>query len=258
MKFPLMNAFSHLALALVFAAGLSGCAKYTENRNPELSGMVLDAETMPEAASIRVPQPPPQLMQIPYRAEAASLWRPDAQGFFDDNRAASVGDILTVVIAINDEAQLENESRRSRSSGNEVDGTTFFGYETKLDRYLPDLDPEDLPSESMIDLSANSASRGAGSIDRTERIRLRVAAMVLQELAGGNLVIAGRQEVRVNNELRELRIAGIIRRVDVDMNNAIPYDRIAEARISYGGKGQLSRVQQPRYGEDVLDVVLPY
>ena len=82
--------------------------------------------------------------------------------------------------------------------------------------------------------------------------------MVLQELAGGNLVIAGRQEVRVNNELRELRIAGIIRKVDVDMTNAIPYDRIAEARISYGGKGQLSRVQQPRYGEDALDVILPY
>lgn len=246
-----------LALALV-AAGLAGCSRYTDHRDPQLSGMVLDAETMPEATSIRVPQPAPDTLHIPYRAEAASLWRPDAQSFFEDNRAAAVGDILTVVIEIDDEAQLENESERSRSSGNEVDGATFFGYESNLDRYLPGLDPEDLPSGSLVDLSANSASRGAGSIERNERIRLRVAAMVLQELAGGNLVIAGRQEVRVNNELRELRIAGIIRRVDVDMTNSIPYDRIAEARISYGGKGQLSRVQQPRYGEDALDVVLPY
>lgn len=245
-------------LTLVAAIGLSGCSTISAQRDPQLSGMVLDAQTMPEAASIRVPQAAPGAVHVPYRAEAASLWRPDAQGFFDDNRAAGVGDILTVRIEINDEAQLENASQRSRSSGNEVDGTTFLGYESKLDRFLPGLDAEDLPTGSLVDLSANSASRGAGSIKRTERIRLRVAAMVLQELAGGNLVIAGRQEVRVNNELRELRIAGIIRRVDIDMNNSIPYQRIAEARISYGGKGQLSRVQQPRYGEDVLDVVLPY
>ena len=247
-----------LTLVIVAASGLAGCAKYTEHRNPELSSMVLDDQTMPEVASIRVPQPAPDQTRTPYRAEAASLWRTDAKGFFDDNRASTVGDILTVVIEIDDEAQLQNESERSRSSGNEVGDTTFLGYESKLDRYLPDLKAEDLPAGSLIDLSANSASRGAGSIARNERIRLRVAAMVLQELAGGNLVVAGRQEVRVNNELRELRIAGIIRRVDVDMTNSIPYDRIAEARISYGGKGQLSRVQQPRYGEDALDVILPY
>lgn len=246
-----------LPLAMI-AAALAGCAKYSEHRDPQLSGMVLDGQTMPEVASIRVPQPAPAAARTPHRAEAASLWRTDAQGFFEDNRANSVGDILTVVIEIDDEAQLENASRRSRSSGTEVDGSTFLGYESKLDRYMPGLNPGDLPSGSLVDLSSNSASRGAGSIERNERIRLRVAAMVLQELAGGNLVIAGRQEVRVNNELRELRIAGIIRKVDVDMSNAIPYDRIAEARISYGGKGQLSRVQQPRYGEDALDVILPY
>lgn len=247
-----------LTLTLIAATGFAGCAKYSEHRDPQLSGMVLDAGTMPEAASIRVPQPAPTPARVPQRAEAASLWRTDAQGFFEDNRANAVGDILTVVIEIDDEAQLENESQRSRSSGNEVDGSTFLGYESRIDRVMPGLDAEDLPSGALVDLSSNSASRGAGSIERNERIRLRVAAMVLQELAGGNLVIAGRQEVRVNNELRELRIAGIIRKVDVDMTNSIPYDRIAEARISYGGKGQLSRVQQPRYGEDALDVILPY
>ena len=247
-----------LPLVIVAVSSLSGCANYSENRDPQLSGMVLDDQTMPEIASISVPQAPADQTRAPYRAEAASLWRADAQGFFDDNRASSVGDILTVVIEIDDEAQLQNESERSRSSGNEVGDSTFLGYETKLGRYLPGLDAEDLPSGSLIDLSANSASRGAGSIARNERIRLRVAAMVLQELPGGNLVVAGRQEVRVNNELRELRIAGIIRRVDVDMTNSIPYDRIAEARISYGGKGQLSRVQKPRYGEDALDVILTY
>ena len=248
-----------LIFALILAAAtLSGCAKYSEHRDPELSRMVLDDQTMPEVATIRVPMAAEEAPRTAYRAEAASLWNPKAQGFFDDNRATSVGDILTVVIEIDDGAQLENASRRSRSAGNEVDNGTFLGYESKLDEVLPGIDAEDLPSGSLVDLSSSSSSRGAGSIERNERIRLRVAAMVLRELPGGNLVIAGRQEVRVNNELRELRIAGIIRRVDVDMSNSIPYDRIAEARISYGGKGQLSRVQQPRYGEDALDVILPY
>jgi flagellar L-ring protein precursor FlgH len=247
-----------LPLLLLSISALAACAQYNEHRDPQLSDMVLDGQTMPEVASVRVPQPAAESPRVPHRAEAASLWRPEAQGFFDDNRASTVGDILTVIIEIDDEAQLKNESKRSRGSENEVDGSTFLGYESKLDEVLPGIDAEDLPTGSLVDLSGSSSSRGSGSIQRNERIRLRVAAIVLQELAGGNLVIAGRQEVRVNSELRELRIAGIIRRVDIDMSNSIPYDRIAEARISYGGKGQLSRVQQPRYGEDALDVVLPY
>jgi flagellar L-ring protein precursor FlgH len=176
MKLSHMNPRLGLTLAVLAATGFAGCAKVAEHRDPQLSGLVLDNGTMPEAATVRVPQPAAATAHTPYRAEAASLWRPDAQGFFDDNRASAVGDILTVVIEIDDEAQLANESQRSRSSGNEVDGSTFFGYETKLDRFLPGLDAEDLPTGSLVDLSANSASKGAGSIQRNERIRLRVAS----------------------------------------------------------------------------------
>lgn len=250
---------SPLCLTVLFAvASLAGCAQIAEHRDPQLTGMVLDQGTIPEALSVRVPQRVQPLRNPPVRAEAASLWSNGAPSFFADRRAAQVGDILTVVIEIDDEAQLENESRRSRTASNDLGKPTFLGYETKLDRFLPGLDEEDLPSGSLINLSSNSGARGSGSIGRNERISLRVAAMVLQELQGDNLVIAGRQEVRVNNELRELRIAGIIRKVDVDMSNAIPYDKIAEARISYGGIGQISQVQQPRYGQDALDVILPY
>ena len=250
---------THLCLTLFLAvASLSGCEQIAEHRDPQLSGIVLDQGTMPEALSVRVPQPAQQPRKLPIRAEAASLWSNGAPSFFADRRAAQVGDILTVVIEIDDEAQLENESRRSRSASNELGKPSILGYETKLGRFLPGLDQSDLPSGSLINLSSDSGARGSGSIGRNERIRLRVAAMVLQELQGDNLVIAGRQEVRVNNELRELRIAGIIRKVDVDMSNAIPYDKIAEARISYGGVGQISQVQQPRYGQDALDIFLPY
>lgn len=237
---------------------LSACGSYQEHRNPQLSDIRLDEEIMPEAAVVQVPMPEPAPVHVPERAEAASLWQAGSTGFFGDHRASLVGDILTVEIEIDDEAELENESERSRSGGTEVGAPTFLGYGSKLDRILPGIDAEDLPTGDLIDLSSGSSSRGEGSIARNEKISLKVAAMIMRRLENGNLVIAGRQEVRVNNELRELRVAGIIRPVDVDMNNTIPYDKIAEARISYGGKGQISQVQQPRYGEDLLDVALPY
>ncbi|MFD2739560.1 flagellar basal body L-ring protein FlgH [Sulfitobacter aestuarii] len=247
-----------LPLLLIAALGLGACTEYEKHRDPQLSDMELSAATMPEAASVRVPMPPPKPVRIPQRAEAASLWQTGSTGFFGDHRAAQVGDILTVLIEIDDEAQLRNESQRARSSANAIDGSTFLGYESKIDRVLPGLSADDLPSGALVDLSGNSASRGTGQIRRNEKISLKVAGMIVEKLASGNLVVAGRQEVRVNNELRELRVAGIIRPVDIDISNSIPYEKIAEARISYGGKGQLSRVQQPRYGEDALDVVLPY
>lgn len=252
-----MKKFTVTAL-LVLGTALAACEKINEQRDPKLSGLVLDSQTMPEAQTVRVPQPDPEPYVPLKRADRASLWANGSTGFFGDHRAARVGDILTVVINIDDEAKLQNASNRSRSSGTGIDAPTFLGYESKLDRVLPGIKPEDLPSGDLIDLSSNDSFKGTGSIKRNEEINLKVAAMIVQKLSNGNLVIAGRQEVRVNAELRELRVAGIIRPVDIEMSNTIPYDKIAEARIAYGGKGQLSRVQQPRYGVDALDVILPY
>ena len=192
------------------------------------------------------------------RAEAASLWQTGSTGFFGDQRASEVGDILTVLIEIDDQAQLENASSRERSSAAGAGAPTVLGYEASLHKILPGLGQQDIPAGDLVDLSSESSSSGEGSIERNEQISLKVAAMIVRKLSNGNFVIAGRQEVRVNSELRELRVAGIVRSVDIEMNNSIPYDKIAEARISYGGRGQLSRVQQPRYGEDALDVILPY
>jgi flagellar L-ring protein FlgH len=77
-------------------------------------------------------------------------------------------------------------------------------------------------------------------------------------LPNGNLAIVGSQEMRVNYELRNLQIAGIIRREDITRENTIDYEKIAEARLVYGGRGQVYDLQQPRYGEQVLDVLLPF
>jgi flagellar L-ring protein precursor FlgH len=82
--------------------------------------------------------------------------------------------------------------------------------------------------------------------------------VVTDRLPNGNFVIAGRQEVRVNSELRELRIAGVIRPEDISSRNTIDYFKVAEARIAYGGRGTISRVQKPRYGQRLYEFVVPF
>lgn len=227
---------------------LTGCDKNAFQRDPQMSDLTLNDQTMAEAGRVQVPMPDPEPYRAPTRAEAASLWQRGSRGFFGDQRASRVGDLLTVTIEIKDEAQLENESDRSRSSSTSVDTPSVLG-----------LNVGGLVTDGkLVNLNSESSDNGQGSIQRNETISLKIAALVTQKLPNGNFVIAGRQEVKVNHELRELRVAGIIRPVDIEMDNTVPYDKIAEARITYGGRGQLSKVQQPRYGSDALDVILPY
>lgn len=248
-----------LGLSLIALMAVSGCETYRKNHDPQISDLVVDGETMPEVNRINVPMPDPEPYVPPTRAEASSLWHRDTRSFFGDRRAAAVGDLLTVIIEINDQAQLRNETSRERSSTQTVADPVFLGYGGKIDRILPGIDEDDLPTGGQIvDLGSASGVAGKGAIKRNETIRLKVAALILKVLPNGNFVIAGRQEVKVNAELRELRIAGVVRQVDINVDNTIAYDKIAEARIAYGGRGTISSVQQPRYGQDFLEVILPY
>lgn len=183
-----------------------------------------------------------------------SLWASDRQTFFEDQRADEVGDILTVVIDIKDKAQLDNETERKRTSSESAGLNSLLGYELDLDQVLP----TGIDNSSLVDAGADSNSKGSGTIDREEKIELKLAALVTQVLPNGNLVVQGRQEVRVNFEKRILELAGVIRPQDISVDNTIDYDKIAEARISYGGKGQMSDMQQPRYGQQVYDILFPF
>ena len=176
-----------------------------------------------------------------------SLWVSNRENFFADPRARKIGDVLTVRIFINDKASLDNSTDRSRDSSIGIGGDLSASW-----------DSESVSGDASLNGDSGSSSKGQGSIDRSEQIVLSVAAVVTDRLPNGNLVISGSQEVRVNYEMRILQIAGIVRPRDIQSDNTIPYDKIAEARVSYGGRGRLSEVQQPGCGQQIYDAITPF
>jgi len=243
---------SSLMLSTAFA--LSACASTLDKiqhigQAPPLSPIAVPPNVA-AGAPVFVPQPAPDT----HPQELNSLWRMGSRSFFRDPRAQKVGDILTVDIDIGDKAKIANSTSRSLNSSEHSDLTNFLGLESRLKGFLPDaVDPTNL-----VNLGSDGKTGGTGSVDRSESINLTVAAVVVQVLPNGNLVIQGQQEVRVNNEVRELQISGIVRPEDISNVNTIHHTQIAEARISYGGRGQITDVQQPRWGQQFFDLIWPW
>ncbi|MBI4183085.1 MAG: flagellar basal body L-ring protein FlgH [Proteobacteria bacterium] len=240
--------------ALVGLAGLvAGCnalTRLSEVGTPPKLSEVESPTTKPGYRPISMPMPTPSRME----RQVASLWRPGARQFFKDNRAGEVGDILTVIVKISDKASLANKTEQTRDNSESLGVPSLLGFESSFGKHLPQaVDPS-----SLVDMSTDSTTKGDGKIDRADTVEVRVAALVTQVLPNGNLVIAGRQEVRVNYELRELTVSGVIRPSDITSENTINHDQVAEARVAYGGRGTLSDIQQPRYGQQILDIVLPF
>jgi flagellar L-ring protein precursor FlgH len=237
--------------ALILAALLlPACERLSEvGRPPALAGIENPAEAA-GLRNIRMPMPAPQ----PPEASPNSLWRAGSRTFLRDQRAAAVGDLVTVLVQLQDNAQLQNSTERERAGTDTLGLPRLFGLESSLTRLLPNsIDPA-----RLVQTNGEQTSNGTGAIRRNETIALRVAATVAQVLPNGNLVVAGRQQVRVNSELRDLQVSGIIRPQDIGSDNTVRHDRLAEARIAYGGRGTISDVQQPRYGQQLLDIVLPF
>lgn len=192
---------------------------------------------------------------LPRASGGASLWNANAGSMFSDHRAREVGDLLTVEIEIDDQASVTNSTARTRSGSDSVTAAGVFGLEEVVDRVIPG---DAVGLGKGVETNGTSTSSGEGTISRGETISLRVAARVVAKLPNGHLVVTGNQEVRVNFELRDLQVAGIIRPEDITRQNTITYDRMANARISYGGRGHISDFQQPRLGQQLVDAISPF
>jgi flagellar L-ring protein precursor FlgH len=238
-----------LFLCVLSVIVLSGCGLLSR-----LSEVGRDPSMTPTADPTKDPSWRPVTMPMPARQpvpnEANALWRAGSRAFFKDQRAAQVGDIVTVLVRMNDAANLKNVTSADRSSKESAGIPNFFGLETMVPKMV-------LPSTLVAASSANN-NTGTGQIQRTEAVTLRLAGIVTQVLPNGNLVVAARQEFMVNSELRELRVTGVIRPQDIGSDNTVLHDRMAEARIAYGGKGQLTDLQRARWGQQMLDILMPF
>ena len=190
--------------------------------------------------------------EVPLRE--ASLWSRSRQSLLGDRRALMRGDILTVVIEIDERAEISNATDRKRSGGETLGVPQLFGLSQRLNLQLP----AGASASDLVSINSNSSSSGDGSVKRNEKLTLRVAATIVDVLPNGVLSITGSQELRVNFEMRELLVTGYVRPEDISRQNEITYDKIASARVSYGGRGQITDVQQPRYGQQILDAILPF
>jgi flagellar L-ring protein precursor FlgH len=242
--------FRNIRVVLV-AMMLGGCSSIdrlkTIGEAPPLSP-IENPTTTPGYKPVQMPMPMPQ----PASYNPNSLWRNGSRAFFKDQRAHQIGDILTVKVKIDDKASVENETQRRRTAGEQAGVKDFLGRSA-----LPGLIQAKVPS-TLIAADSITSTEGKGNTDRKDEINTNIAGVVTQVLPNGNLVIEGRQEVRVNFEVRELVVAGVVRPEDIESDNTIDSTKIAQARIAYGGRGQLTDMQQPRYGQQVMDILLPF
>lgn len=237
-------------LAPVLLGGCGNLQRLSEVGRPPSMTQPGDPTQEATYRPMTMPMPTPQTAA----PQANSLWRTGSRAFFKDQRAAQVGDILTVLVNIADAASLKNNTAANRKGSESLGLPNLLGLETTaIPRLLTGAN-----LDNLVGLSSANGNAGTAEMKRDETVTLRLAGVVTQVLPNGNLVVAARQEVRVNSELRELAVAGVIRPQDIASDNTVRHDRMAEARIAYGGRGQLTDVQTPRWGQQVLDIVLPF
>jgi flagellar L-ring protein FlgH len=227
----------------VFAATLAGCSGDVREIGLEPALTPVGTGLIPSV------QPSASALFLPARAtsQQSAIWDGRRANIFDDVRAVKIGDVITVQISIDDKATFGNATDRSLQS--QVD--TGFDFKLNWGGNTSEFQPQ-------YNSQSTSTTQGQGTIDRSEKIQLAVAAVVTDVLPNGNLIISGSQEVRVNFELRLLNVAGIVRPQDISRENTIAYDKIAEARISYGGRGRIMEVQQPALLQQIYDRVKPF
>ncbi|HUO01164.1 MAG TPA: flagellar basal body L-ring protein FlgH [Rhizomicrobium sp.] len=240
-----MQSLFKISTITILGAALCSCSAVDRIQNigsaPKMSPMGNPADAKLVAA---IPATPP----ITHADN--SLWQPNAKSFFSDPRASRVGDVITVNVSVADSANMQDTTSRSRTNSDAANLTNFFGLENPL--------AKSMNPANLVNMGSSTSNVGAGTVNRQETINMTLAALVAQVLPNGNLVIDGHQQVRVNNEMRDMQVTGIVRREDITQMNSVNLSQIAEARITYGGQGTVSDVQQPRLGSQLFDILMPF
>ncbi|MBR0558517.1 flagellar basal body L-ring protein FlgH [Neokomagataea anthophila] len=236
-------------ICCTFSLLISGCNNLDDlseiGRPPRMTS-ISDPTLAANYQPITMPMPP---LRLPPQ-EPSSLWHSGSRAFFKDQRASQVGDLVTIIVNITDNASMNDGTTAQRDGNQKLGIPNLFGIKGKI--------IDALTGANSLATNSSSGNTATGKIARNESVTLRLAGTITQVLPNGNFVVMGKQEMRVNSELRELGVSGIVRPQDITADNTVTHDRMAEARISYGGRGTLSRLQTPRYGQQIMDAILPF
>ena len=242
-----LTAYGLVALTVTGCNVLSRLSEVGDG--PELTKIV-NPVARPDYRPASLPMPTPQIAED----NPNSLWRAGAKAFFKDHRAKEIGDVLTVKLDFTDKSTFDNVTTRERDDSEDTNITQLLGLEAEFSKVLP----QAVSAASLLSFDNAHETKGEGKVDRQEVISLTFAAVVTQILPNGSLVIVGRQEILVNSELRELMVTGVVRPSDIDSDNTISHEKIAEMRVAYGGSGTISQLQQPRWGTQIWDIIFPF
>ena len=242
-----LTAFGLVAVSVTGCNVLSRLSEVGDG--PELTKIV-NPVARPDYRPVSLPMPTPQVAED----NPNSLWRAGAKAFFKDHRAKEIGDVLTVKLDFTDKATFDNVTTRERDDSEDTNITQLLGLEAEFSKMLP----QAVSAASLLSFDNAHETKGEGKVDRQEVISLTFAAVVTQILPNGSLVIVVRQEILVNLELRELMVTGVVRPSDIDSDNTISHEKIAEMRVAYGGSGTISQLQQPRWGTQIWDIIFPF
>ena len=240
-----MQSLFKFSAATILSAALCGCSAVDRIEN---IGSAPKMAPLGNPADVKLVKAIPAMPPITH--DNNSLWQPNAKSFFSDPRASRIGDVITVNVSVADSANMQDTTSRSRTNSEGANLTNFFGLENPL--------AKSMNPGNLVNMGSNTSNVGAGTVNRQETINMTLAALVAQVLPNGNLVIDGHQQVRVNNEMRDMQVTGIVRREDITQANSVNLSQIAEARITYGGQGTVSDVQQPRLGSQLFDIIMPW
>ncbi len=253
MRNNLLNKITKMTATLTLVTLMTGCHFFTDlsdiGDGPQLSA-IENPITAEGYKPVTMPMPKPHKVQHSLN----SLWTHGSSSFFKDQRGKEVGDIITVNVNINDSADFSNTTSASYSNSRQRGISNIMGFGKTLTKVLP----KGADLGKLVNGGSSRTDSGAGSISRSESLNLKVAAIITQVLPNGNLIIVGHQEARVNNELRQLEVKGVVRPQDIQVDNSISHNQIAEFRINYSGRGIISDAQKPSYGTQFFDIISPF
>ena len=248
-RLPLVLRASVVVALTASAGGCNFLERLSEVGEPPRVSRIQDPTQTAGYQPVSMPMPTPTAPQ----SGANSLWRPGARAFFKDQRATEVGDILTVSVNINESGQLTNKTQVTTANSETMGAPSMLGFEQSVGKVFAGAN-----ASSLVNLNSASGLNGSGTMQRQEQVTINLAAVVSQKLPNGNLVITGKQELRIGGDMRELSVQGIIRIEDISSLNTITSDKIAEARVYYGGRGMVSDITQPRYVQEIFDIIFPF